>query len=117
MSIGKHAMSGDLPWYGTSEVWIEAGHSSASGAELRIAVGEALAGGHKDFWIPFSGPDGSALGWMRFRYITTVRQKSLFAASEWRSANEPAPPEQDRLPLPLSPSLAWFSPAQIAPEG
>lgn len=109
MSAGKQTMNGDLAWYGASEVWIEAGHKVTSAAELRVAFGEGPVSGHQDFWIPFSGPDGTALGWMRFQYITTARQKALFAASEWRSASEPAPPEQDQLPLPLNLALAGFS--------
>ena len=110
MSASKQITSGDLSWYDTSEVWIEAGHKSGHGAELRVAFAEGPISGHQDFWIPFSAPDGTALGWMRFQYITTARQKALFAASEWRSASESAPPEQDQLPLPLNLSLAGFLP-------
>ncbi|MEA8532218.1 hypothetical protein PZS75_30510, partial [Pseudomonas aeruginosa] len=92
------------------DVWIEAGHRSDRGAELRIAFGEPLPNGYADFWIPFSGPDGNALGWLRFSYITTVREKSLFTASEWRSAGEPAPAEESRLDLPMDPLPGGFAP-------
>lgn len=102
----------DVTGWPTAEVWIEAGHYSDRGAELRIAFGEPLPNGYRDFWIPFSGPDGGALGWMRFCYLTTVHQKSLFAATEWRSASEPAPPQQVCLPLPLDLLPAGFSPAR-----
>ncbi|MGF2571990.1 hypothetical protein ACQUUB_32025, partial [Pseudomonas aeruginosa] len=81
------------------------------GAELRIAFGEPLPHGYADFWIPFSGPDGNALGWLRFSYITTVREKSLFTACEWRSAGEPAPAEENRLDLPVEPLPGGFAPA------
>ncbi|MDS9965053.1 hypothetical protein, partial [Pseudomonas aeruginosa] len=88
--LGLPAPKPDLSWYEGADVWIEAGHRSDRGAELRIAFGGPLPHGYADFWIPFSGPDGNALGWLRFSYITTVREKSLFTASEWRSAGEPA---------------------------
>ncbi|MEG7316800.1 hypothetical protein AB2D04_33025, partial [Pseudomonas aeruginosa] len=99
--LGLPAPKPDLSWYEGADVWIEAGHRSDRGAELRIAFGEPLPNGYADFWIPFSGPDGNALGWLRFSYITTVREKSLFTACEWRSAGEPAPAEESRLPLPI----------------
>ncbi len=99
--LGLPAPKPDLSWYEGAEVWIEAGHRSDRAAELRIAFGEPLPHGYADFWIPFSGPDGNALGWLRFSYITTVREKSLFTACEWRSAGEPAPAEESRLPLPI----------------
>lgn len=112
--LGLPAPKPDLSWYEGADVWIEAGHRSDRGAELRIAFGGPLPHGYADFWIPFSGPGGNALGWLRFRYLTTVRQKSLFAAIEWRSASEPAPPEQDCLPLPLDLLPVGFSPAPSA---
>lgn len=99
------------PYHPASEAWIEAGHRSDSGAELRLAFADPLPTGHNPFWVPFSTPDGTALGWMQFSYLTTVRQKSQFAATAWRSAAEPAPPEQDVLPLPLDLLPAGFSPA------
>ncbi|MBN0963091.1 hypothetical protein ACSYGH_30335 [Pseudomonas aeruginosa] len=71
--LGLPAPKPDLSWYEGADVWIEAGHRSDRGAELRIAFGEPLPNGYADFWIPFSGPDGNALGWLRFSYITTVR--------------------------------------------
>lgn len=103
-------VSGAIPFHPKSEAWIEAGHHSDSGAELRLAFAGPLPTGHSPFWIPISAPDGSALGWMQFGYLTTVRQKSLFGATAWRSANESAPPEQDVLPLPLALLPAGFSP-------
>ncbi|MFG9141200.1 hypothetical protein ACEPXV_31710, partial [Pseudomonas aeruginosa] len=108
--LGLPAPKPDLSWYEGAEVWIEAGHRSDRGAELRIAFGEPLPSGYADFWIPFSGPDGSALGWLRFSYITTVREKSLFTASEWRSAGEPAPAEESRLDLPIDSLPGGFVP-------
>lgn len=108
----SNAQVENLPGYDSAEVWIEAGHYSNRGAEWRIAIPEPSPTGEQGFWIPFSAPDGTALGWMRFCYITTVRQKAMFAATEWRSASEPAPHEQDLLPLPLGPLLAGFSPYQ-----
>ncbi|MDF5977856.1 hypothetical protein P4114_06145 [Pseudomonas aeruginosa] len=89
--LGLPAPKPDLSWYEGAEVWIEAGHRSDRAAELRIAFGEPLPHGYADFWIPFSGPDGNALGWLRFSYITTVREKPMFTACEWRSASELAP--------------------------
>ncbi|MBN0154408.1 hypothetical protein JTL60_32635, partial [Pseudomonas aeruginosa] len=109
--LGLSAPKPDLSWYKGADVWIEAGHRSDRGAELRIAFGEPLPNGYADFWIPFSGPDGNALGWLRFSYITTVREKSLFTASEWRSAGEPAPAEENRLDLPVDPLPGGFAPA------
>ncbi|HFT1876449.1 TPA: hypothetical protein RG893_000312 [Pseudomonas aeruginosa] len=109
--LGLPAPKPDLSWYEGAEVWIEAGHRSGRGAELRIAFGEPLPHGYADFWIPFSGPDGNALGWLRFSYITTVREKSLFTACEWRSAGEPAPAEENRLDLPVEPLPGGFAPA------
>ncbi|MGE1493489.1 hypothetical protein [Pseudomonas aeruginosa] len=108
--LGLPAPKPDLSWYEGAEVWIEAGHRSDRGAELRIAFGGPLPHGYADFWIPFSGPDGNALGWLRFSYITTVREKSLFTASEWRSAGEPAPAEESRLDLPMDPLPGGFAP-------
>ncbi|MCT5282841.1 hypothetical protein LZL19_31835, partial [Pseudomonas aeruginosa] len=108
--LGLPAPKPDLSWYEGAEVWIEAGHRSDRGAELRIAFGGPLPHGYADFWIPFSGPDGNALGWLRFSYITTVRKKSLFTACEWRSAGEPAPAEESRLDLPVDPLLGGFAP-------
>ncbi|MGU5247496.1 hypothetical protein [Pseudomonas aeruginosa] len=108
--LGLSAPKPDLSWYKGADVWIEAGHRSDRGAELRIAFGEPLPNGYADFWIPFSGPDGNALGWLRFSYITTVREKSLFTASEWRSAGEPAPAEENRLDLPMDPLPGGFAP-------
>ncbi len=99
--LGLPAKQPDLPCYEEADVWIEAGHRSDRGAELRIAFGEPLPNGYADFWIPFSGPDGNALGWLRFSYITTVRGRSQFAASEWRSTGDRAPAEDSRLSLPL----------------
>lgn len=99
-----------VPGWPRSETWIEAGHKSDTGAELRLAFAEPLPTGHKPFWVPFSAPDGSALGWLQFSYLTTVRQKSHFAATAWRSASEPAPLEQDVLPLPLALLPADFAP-------
>ncbi|HCI4018109.1 hypothetical protein [Pseudomonas aeruginosa] len=109
--LGLPAPKPDLSWYEGAEVWIEAGHRSDRGAELRIAFREPLPHGYADFWIPFSGPDGNALGWLRFSYITTVREKSLFTACEWRSAGEPAPAEESRLDLPVDPLPGGFAPA------
>ncbi|HCL4186265.1 hypothetical protein [Pseudomonas aeruginosa] len=108
--LGLPAPKPDLSWYEGAEVWIEAGHRSDRGAELRIAFGGPLPHGYADFWIPFSGPDGNALGWLRFSYITTVREKSLFTACEWRSVGEPAPAEENRLDLPVDPLPGGFAP-------
>ncbi|HBN8473941.1 TPA: hypothetical protein L3709_006135 [Pseudomonas aeruginosa] len=108
--LGLPAPKPDLSWYEGAEVWIEAGHRSDRGAELRIAFGEPLPHGYADFWIPFSGPGGNALGWLRFSYITTVREKSLFTACEWRSAGEPAPAKENRLDLPVDPLPGGFAP-------
>ena len=92
----------DIPLHPESEVWLEAGHNNSIGAELRLSFAESLPTGYKPFWIPFSAPDGTPLGWVQFTYLTTVRQKSHFAATAWRSAVESAPPEQDVLILPLA---------------
>ncbi|MBN1015611.1 hypothetical protein JTM58_31965 [Pseudomonas aeruginosa] len=108
--LGLPAPKPDLSWYEGAEVWIEAGHRSDRGAELRIAFGEPLPNGYADFWIPFSGPDGNALGWLRFSYITTVREKPMFTACEWRSAGEPAPAKENRLDLPMDPLPGGFAP-------
>lgn len=102
----------DLPGYETADVWIEVGHYSDRGTELRIAFSEPLFHGMQDFWVPFSSPAGDALGWMCFSYVTTTRQAAMFAATQWRSASEPAPPAQARLPLPLALLPAGFSPEQ-----
>ncbi|MCU8993070.1 hypothetical protein, partial [Pseudomonas aeruginosa] len=109
--LGLPAPKPDLSWYEGAEVWIEAGHRSDRAAELRIAFGEPLPHGYADFWIPFSGPDGNALGWLRFSYITTVREKPMFTACEWRSASELAPAKESRLDLPMD----WL-PKGFAPE-
>ena len=101
----------DIPLDSASEAWIEAGHNSDAGAELRLAFAEPLPTGHQPFWVPFSAPNGAALGWLQFSYLATVRQKSLFAATAWRSATESAPPEQDVLPLPLALLPAGFAPS------
>lgn len=93
-----------------AQIWIESGHYSDRGAELRISFAEPIPTGYDDFWIPFSGPKGDALGWIKFSYIATVHQESIFAASQWHSANDSAPPEQACLPLPLGPLLAGFLP-------
>lgn len=106
----KPRPTGELGWYDTADVWIEVGHYSDRGAELRIAFGEALPYGYRDFWIPFSGPDGSALGWMRFGYQATVRGKSLFAGREWRAAGAAAPAEHERLALGIDSTLQGFAP-------
>ncbi|HHG4749871.1 TPA: hypothetical protein ACWV9D_000452 [Pseudomonas aeruginosa] len=108
--LGLPAPKPDLSWYEGAEVWIEAGHRSDRGAELRIAFGEPLPHGYADFWIPFSGPDGNALGWLRFSYITTVREKPMFTACEWRSASEPAPAKESRLDLPMDSLPEGFAP-------
>lgn len=108
--LGLPAPTPDLSWYEGADVWIEAGHYSDRGAELRIAFGEPLPRGYADFWIPFSGPDGSALGWLRFSYITTVREKAMFTACEWRSASEPAPAKESRLDLPMDSLPGGFAP-------
>lgn len=98
-----------IAWYNTAEPRIEAAYTTR-GAELQIAFSEGLPNGYEDFWIPFSAPTGQALGWVKFCYVTTTQQKALFAATEWRSASEPAPALQDRLELPLAPLLEGFSP-------
>ncbi|MFK1245254.1 hypothetical protein ACIUWX_31915 [Pseudomonas aeruginosa] len=108
--LGLPAPKPDLSWYEGAEVWIEAGHRSDRGAELRIAFGEPLPHGYADFWIPFSGPDGNALGWLRFSYITTVREKPMFTACEWRAASEPAPAKASRLDLPMDSLPGGFVP-------
>lgn len=100
----------DLSWYEGADVWIEVGHHCERGGELRIAFKESPLPDYADFWVPFSAPTGEALGWLRFTYVTSIREVSVFAATEWRPASEPAPAEQVRLPLPLSPLLAGFSP-------
>lgn len=93
--------SGAVPLHPGSESWIEAGHHSESGAELRLAFAEPLPTGHNPFWVPISCPDGSALGWLQFSYLTTAHQKSHFGATAWRSPQYPAPAEQELLPLPI----------------
>ena len=99
-----------VPSHPQSEAWIEAGHKSNTGAELRLSFSGALPTGHEPFWIPLSAPDGTALGWMQFSYLTTVREQSQFAASAWRSATEPAPLEVSLLPLPIDSLMEGFAP-------
>lgn len=83
-------------------VWIEAGNYSDRGAELRIKFNAGtLLNGFEDFWVPLSQPNGEALGWLRFSYITSVFTESVFAATGWRPAHDPAPSEQSVLPLPV----------------
>lgn len=103
------ASTGGLPWYDTSEVRMEVGHSD-QGMGLHISLQEQLPNGLQDFWVPISSPAGQALGWLCFSYVTTTQQRALFAASQWRSASEPAPPAQDRLQLPLKPLPVGFAP-------
>lgn len=103
-------MKSDIPLHDGAEVWIEAGPHADCGAQLRIALAGPLPTGLGDFHVPLAAHDGTALGWMRFRYITTMREKPVFAAIEWRPASEPAPPESACLPLALTPLLAGFAP-------
>lgn len=93
-----------------AKVWIEAGNYSDRGAELRIAFKEALPNGFADFWIPVSQPNGDALGWLQFSYIASVFTESIFAATGWRPAHDPAPSEQSVLPLPLTYVPEGFAP-------
>ncbi|MBN0084685.1 hypothetical protein JTL67_34920, partial [Pseudomonas aeruginosa] len=44
--LGLPAPKPDLSWYKGADVWIEAGHRSDRGAELRIAFGEPLPNGY-----------------------------------------------------------------------
>lgn len=106
------AKPGDLSWYQGADVWIEVGHHYERGGELRIALKESPFPDYADFWVPFSAPAGGALGWLRFIYVTSIREVSVFAATEWRPASEPAPAQQVRLPLPLSPLPVGFLPDQ-----
>jgi|GEM_PF-1356036 len=91
-------------------VWIEAGNYAERAAELRIALRKPIPTGHNDFWIPFNTPNGEPMGWMRFSFITTVFNSTMFGASEWRPASSPAPAEQDLLPLPVAYVPEGFSP-------
>lgn len=108
-AIKQAATRGDLSWHEGADVWIEVGHQPDRGGELRIAFKESPLPGYADFWVPFSAPTGEALGWLRFTYVTSIREKPVFAASEWRSASEPAPAEQERLDLPLAKALKGFA--------
>lgn len=101
----------ELSWYEDADVWIELGRCGL-GAELRITLKESPIPDLGDFWIPFSAPTGEALGWLRFSYITSMRETLVYGSTEWRPACEPAPPEQVRLYLPIARQPEGFSPAQ-----
>lgn len=103
------AKRADLSWIDGADVWIEVGHHHDRGGELRIAFKESPLPGYADFWIPFSAPTGAALGWLRFSYITSMRETLVYGSTEWRPACEPAPAEQERLDLPISRALMGFA--------
>lgn len=100
----------DIPFNVGSEVWIEAGNDPTRAAELRISLSEGVPTGHGDFWIPICSPSGEPMGWMRFGFITTMRGATVFGATEWRPASEPAPAEQTMLPLPVNHVPEGFAP-------
>ena len=99
-----------LVGYPTADVWIEAGHYTDRGAELRLSFAEPLQNGYADFWVPISAPGGSPLFWLRFALVAVIKGRSVFAATEARPANEPAPPAREQLLLLLNPLLAGFAP-------
>lgn len=101
-----------------SRVWLEAGHKRNTAAELRVAFEDIQVTGYGPFWVPLSGADGVALGWLEFEFLTSQDGKGVFAASGWRPASEPAPHSHEILPLPIDPVLHGFAPtAQTkAPE-
>lgn len=100
----------DIPFNKGSKVWIEAGNDPTRAAELRISLSEGVPTGHGDFWVPICSPDGEPMGWMRFGFITTMFGSTVFGASEWRPAYEPAPAERTMLPLPVNHVPEGFAP-------
>lgn len=101
-------MNEDL--YTGAKVWFDC-EAENLGAKLRIEfAADSPCFPPSKFFIPLSATDGVALGWLQFERIAILHQKPIFGAVAWRPATEPAPPELERLQLPLNPLLAGFSP-------
>lgn len=92
-----------FPLLTEADAWIENGRLQGLGCELLVSLPPSLANSRlaKGFWLEFSEPGGTRLGWFRFGHLLNIKNRGVFAAVEWRPADGPTPPRQDAL-LPFS---------------
>lgn len=99
------------PAFPEMAVWLEYGREKNDQAahQLMLSLPIKRARSLKiesGFWLEFSPPGGGLAGWLRFEYVTALRQRSIFVAAQWRPASDPAPRPEDVLlgaswPLPV----------------
>lgn len=92
--------------------WIDFGRDNGLLHQLMIAVPPKFARARRKegFWLEFTDNAAQVIGWIRFEYLFTVRNQSMFAAKELRPASGQAP----------RPEAVWLdvsTPRQGAGEG
>ncbi|WAR43623.1 hypothetical protein [Methylomonas rapida] len=86
------------------DAWIDMRRNKRSACELMVSIEAKQAKIHHAkgyFWLEFTAPDKSFMGWMRFDFQQVIKNQAIFAAAEWRPANTQAPALKDVL-LPSS---------------
>ena len=81
-----------FPMLDGAEAWMEFGREDNAAWQLMIAL-PAKTGKQKKagFWLEVSPPGGGLIGWMRFSFVTALREQVVFAGTEWRQAHGQAP--------------------------
>jgi hypothetical protein len=98
----KQQLSG-FPSITGYDAWIENGRTKEACFELMISIDRPTRSTLENgFWLEFTAPAGEFIGWMRFTHLINLKNQAIFAAAEWRQANDQAPAQQDV----LLPSLA-----------
>jgi hypothetical protein len=89
------------------DAWIENGRTKEACFELMISVDCPTRSAYENgFWLEFTAPTGEFMGWMRFIHLSNIKNQAIFAAAEWRRANDQAPAQQDVLLPSLAPQKA-----------
>lgn len=103
--MNKFNLSGFPSLADSMDAWIDFGRHKEGACELMISLIGDMGRRYVDktFWLEFTAPSGVFLGWMRFEYQTNLRSQAIFAATEWRPANDPAPNRSDVLLPHLTP--------------
>lgn len=80
-----------FPSYPGADAWIEGGRAPGHAHELFISLPRV----RRPFWLEWTSPTGTLLGWTRFEHVLNLRNRAMYAATELRPARDPAPPPRD----------------------
>lgn len=81
------------------DAWIDFGREASLKNQLMVTMPGKLFKSRRgrDFWLEFTTPNGTCMGWIRFTYFTAIKNQAIFVSVEMRPGDAPSPRREDVL--------------------